>query len=67
MKSETFLKKKKELRLTKEFEKQPMILFVNVVMKTETEVVADFQGGTEVNLVSAIRFYSRFCSLESWY
>ena len=47
--------------------KQLTILFGNVVMKarTETELIADCHGGTEVNLVTAIGFYSMFGSLES--
>ena len=47
--------------------KQLTILFGNVVMKarTETELIADCHGGTEVNLVTALGFYSMFCSLES--
>ena len=47
--------------------KQLTILFGNVVMKakTETELIADCHRGTEVNLVTALRFYSMFGSLES--
>ena len=47
--------------------KQMTILFGNVAMKasTETELIADCHGGTEVNLVTALRFYSMFGSLES--
>ena len=47
--------------------KQLTILFGNVVMKarTETELIADCHGGTEVNLVTALGFYSMFGSLES--
>ena len=47
--------------------KQLTILFGNVVMKTktETELIADCHGGTEVNLVTALGFYSMFVSLES--
>ena len=47
--------------------KQLTILFVNVAMKarTETELIADCHGGTEVNLVTALGFYSMFSSLES--
>ena len=47
--------------------KQLTILFRNVVMKarTETELIADCHGGTEVNLVTALGFYSMFGSLES--
>ena len=47
--------------------KQLLILFGNVVMKarTETELIAVCHGGTEVNLVTAIRFYSMLGSLES--
>ena len=39
----------------------------NVVMKakTGTELIADCHGGTEVNLVTALGFYSMFGSLES--
>ena len=33
--------------------------------KTETELIADCHGGTEVNLVTALGFYSMFGSLES--
>ena len=47
--------------------KQLTILFGNVMMKarTETELIADCHGGTEVNLVTALGFYSMFSSLES--
>ena len=47
--------------------KQLTILFGNTVMKakTETELIADCHGGTEVNLVTAVGFYSMFGSLES--
>ena len=43
------------------------ILFGNIVMKakTETELIADCHEGTEVNLVTALGFYSVFSSLES--
>ena len=47
--------------------KQLMILFGNIVMKakTETELIAVRHGGTEVNLVTTLGFYSMFGSLES--
>ena len=47
--------------------KQLTILFGNIVMKakTETELIADCHGGTEVNLVTALGFYSMFGSIES--
>ena len=47
--------------------KQMTILFGNIVMnaKTETELIADYHGGTEVNVVSALGFYTMFGSLES--
>ena len=47
--------------------KQLTVLFGNVVMKTktETELIADCHGGTDVNLVTALGFYSMFVSLES--
>ena len=47
--------------------KQLTVLFGNIVMKakTETELIADCHGGTEVNLVTALGFYSIFGSLES--
>ena len=47
--------------------KQLTILFGNVVMKTrtETELIADCHGGTEVNLVTALGLYSMFSSLET--
>ena len=47
--------------------KQLTILFGNIVMKakTETELVVDCHGGTEVNLVTALGFYNMFGSLES--
>ena len=47
--------------------KQLKILLGNIVMKTrtETELIADFHGGTEVNLVTAQGFYGMFGSLES--
>ena len=40
---------------------------MNIVMKAETitELIADCQGGTEVNLVTALGFYSMFDFLES--
>ena len=43
------------------------ILFGNIVMKArmETELIADCHGGTEVNLVTALGFYSIFGSFES--
>ena len=46
--------------------KQLTIMFGNVVMKamTDTELIADWHGGTEVNLVTALGFYSMFGSLE---
>ena len=42
--------------------KQLTILFGNVAMKTKTErdLLADCQGGTEVNLVTALGSYSMF-------
>ena len=47
--------------------KQLTTLFGNIEMKakTETELIADCHGGTEVNLVTALRFYSLFGSLQS--
>ena len=47
--------------------KKLTVLFGNVVMKarTETELIADCHGGTEVNLVTALGFYSMFGSLGS--
>ena len=44
--------------------KQLMILLGNLVMKAkmETEPIADCHGGAEVNLVTAIGFYSMFGS-----
>ena len=47
--------------------KQLTILFGNIVMKkkTETELIADCHGVTEVNLVPALGLYSMFGSLES--
>ena len=47
--------------------KQLTILFGNIAMKakTETKLIADCHGGTEVNLVTALGFYSMFGSLES--
>ena len=47
--------------------KQLMILFENIVMKakTETELIADCHGRLEVNLMTALGFYSIFGSLES--
>ena len=48
-------------------DKQLTILFGNVVMKarTETELIAGCHGGAEVNLVTALGFYSIIGSLES--
>ena len=42
--------------------KQLTILFVSIVMKakTETELIADYHGGTEVNLVTVAGIYSNF-------
>ena len=47
--------------------KQLTILFGDIVMKarTETELIADCHGSTEVNLVTVPGFYSMFGSLES--
>ena len=47
--------------------KQLTVLFGNIIMKAkmETELIADCHGGTEVNLVTALGFYSVFDSLES--
>ena len=47
--------------------KQLTILFGNFVMKErpETELIADCHGGTEMNLVTELGFYSMFGSLES--
>ena len=47
--------------------KQLTILLGNVMMKarTETELIVDCHGGTEVNLVIALGFCSMFGSLES--
>ena len=46
---------------------QLTILFGNILMKakTEKELIADCHGRTEVNLVTALGFYSMFGSLES--
>ena len=58
------------LDCVKTLERQHMqltILFGNIVIKArpETELIADCHGGTEVNLVTALGFYSMFGSLES--
>ena len=47
--------------------KQLTILFGKIGMKakTETELIVDCHGGTEVNLVTGLEFYSMFGSLES--
>ena len=47
--------------------KQLTILLGNIVMKekAETELIADCHGGNEVNLVTALGFYSSIGSLES--
>ena len=47
--------------------KELTILFGNIKMKTrrETELKEGFHGGTEVNLQSALGFYSIFGALES--
>ena len=47
--------------------KQLTMLFKKIVMKakTETELIVDCHGGTEVNKVTALGFYSMFGSLES--
>ena len=46
---------------------QLTIMFGNIVMKakTETELIADCHGRTEVNLVTALGFYSMLATLES--
>ena len=53
---------KKGVKTLERQHKQLTILFGNAVMKarTETELIADCHGGTEVNLVSALEFYSMF-------
>ena len=55
-----------EETLAKQY-KQLTVLFWNIVMKAklETELVADWHGGTELNLVTALGFYSMFGSLET--
>ena len=55
------------VKTLKKQHKQLTILFGNTVMKakTETELIADYHGETEVNLVTALGFYSMFGSLES--
>ena len=55
-----------EETLAKQY-KQLTVLFWNMVMKAklETELVADWHGGTELNLVTALGFYSMFGSLET--
>ena len=47
--------------------KQLTLLFGNIVMKakTETELIADCHGGTEVNLVTALLIHSMLGFLES--
>ena len=42
-------------------------MFGNIAMKTKTEtkLIAEFHGGTEANLVTALGFYGMFGSLES--
>ena len=47
--------------------KQLTVLFWNIIMKakTETELIADWHGQTQVNLVTELGFYSIFGSLES--
>ena len=37
-----------------------------MIAKTETELIADCRGGTEVTIVTALGFYSKFGSLESF-
>ena len=55
------------MRTLEKQHKQLTVLFGNVVMKarTETELIADCHGGTDVNLVTALGFYSMFGFLES--
>ena len=55
------------LKTLEKQQKQLMLLFGNIVMKakTETNLIADCHGGTEVNLVTALGFYSMFGSLKS--
>ena len=44
-----------------------MILFGSLAIKTkkETELIARFHGERVLKLVSALRFYANFCSLQS--
>ena len=46
---------------------QMIMLFGTEVMKTttETELIADFLTGSGVNIMTALGFYSKFCSLEA--
>ena len=55
------------VKTLKKQHKQLTILFGNIVMKasTETELIANCDGGTKVKLVNALGFYSMFGSLES--
>ena len=55
------------MKISEKQHKQLTILFGSIVMKakTETELIPDCHGGTEVNLVTALGFYSMFGSLES--
>ena len=47
--------------------KQLSVMYGNIIKKakTEFELIADYHGGTEVNLVTALGLYSMFGSLES--
>ena len=55
------------LRTLEKQHKQLTILFGNIVMKakTETELIANCHGETEVNLVTTLGFYSMFDFLKS--
>ena len=57
----------KQVKTPAKQHKQLRRLFRNIVMKakTETELIADCHGRTEVNLVTALGFYRMFASLVS--
>ena len=52
--------------LAKQHEQLTMLIgIIAMKVKTERELIADYHGGTEVNLVTALGFCSMFGSLES--
>ena len=61
------LLRQQKVKILARQQKQLTVLFGNIVIKTrtKTELIIDFHGGTEVNLVTALRLYNIFGYLES--